>query len=303
MPQLLVGAKFDFMGRRKFAFMTSGVLILISIVSLLLHGGPRLGIDFEGGTFVQVLFDRDVRPDDLRSALSDAGIEGSEIQTIASEYGENREVLIRMKHDPSRDPFGTVKAAILEKVPDVGMELRRQETVGPKIGKELRGKAVWAVLWALVGIMLYVSWRYEFKFAVGAVLALFHDILLVMGLFSVLNMEISLTVVAAFLTIGGYSINDTIVVFDRIREQMRTYRREKLFVVFNMSINQILSRTVITSVTSLFAVGSLYVLGGEVLHDFAFAILIGIVVGTYSSVFVASSSVLEFAAFTTKRAR
>jgi preprotein translocase SecF subunit len=151
--------------------------------------------------------------------------------------------------------------------------------------------------------MLYVSWRYEFKFAIGAVLALFHDIILVMGLFSVLNMEISLTVVAALLAIGGYSINDTIVVFDRIREQMRTYRREKLFVVFNMSINQILSRTVITSLTSLFAVVSLYVLGGEVLHDFAFAILVGIIVGTYSSVFVASASVLEFAAFTTKRPR
>jgi preprotein translocase SecF subunit len=303
MPQLLVGAKFDFMGRRKLAFMASGILILLSIISLLSHGGPRLGIDFEGGTFVQVLFDRDVRIDEIRGALSDAGIESAEIQTIASEYGENREILIRMKHDPGRDPFGTVKAAILEKTPDLGMDLRRQETVGPKIGKELKGKAVWAVLWALVGIMLYVSWRYEFKFAIGAVLALFHDILVVMGIFSLLNMEISLTIVAAFLTIGGYSINDTIVVFDRIREQMRTYRREKLYVVFNMSINQILSRTVITSLTSLFAVASLYVLGGEVLHDFAFAILIGIVVGTYSSIFVASASVLEFAAFTTKRAR
>jgi len=303
MPQLLVGAKFEFMGKRKYAFMLSGVLLLISIVSLLLHGGPRLGIDFEGGTFVQVLFDRRVAIDEVRGALSDAGVESAEIQTIASEYGENREILIRMKHHPSRDPFGTVKEAVLERIPDLEIELRRQETVGPKIGEELRGKAVWAVLWALVGIMIYVSWRYEFKFAVGAVLALFHDIVVVMGLFSLLNMEISLTIVAAFLTIGGYSINDTIVVFDRIREQMRTYRREKLPVVFNMSINQILSRTVITSLTSLFAVGSLYVLGGEVLHDFAFAILVGIVVGTYSSVFVASASVLEFAAFTTKRAR
>jgi preprotein translocase SecF subunit len=303
MPQLLVGAKFEFMGKRKYAFMVSGVLLLISIVSLLLHGGPRLGIDFEGGTFVQVLFDRSVPINEVRAALLDAGVESAEIQTIASEYGENREILIRMKHDPSRDPFGTVKDAVLERIPDLGIELRRQETVGPTIGKELRGKAVWAVLWALVGIMIYVSWRYEFKFAVGAVLALFHDIVVVMGLFSVLNMEISLTIVAAFLTIGGYSINDTIVVFDRIREQMKTYRREKLPVVFNMSINQILSRTVITSLTSLFAVGSLYVLGGEVLHDFAFAILVGIVVGTYSSVFVASASVLELAAFTTKRAR
>lgn len=303
MEGFLVGTKFDFMGKRKFAALVSAAAILISIVSLIAHGGPRLGIDFQGGTLVQILFDRDVRLDEIRDALSSAGIESAEIQNIASEHGTHREVLIRMQHDPSKDPFGTVKAAILERIPDLEMDLRRQETVGPKIGKELRGKAVWAVLWALIGIMIYVSWRYEFKFAVGAVLALFHDIVIVLGVFSILNMEISLTIIAAFLTIGGYSINDTIVVFDRIREQMRTYRREKLPVVFNMSVNQVLSRTVITSLTSLFAVLSLYILGGEVLHDFAFALLAGIVVGTYSSVFVASASVLEFAAFTSKRAR
>lgn len=303
MEGFLVGTKFDFMGRRKITALVSASAILLSIVSLIAHGGPRLGIDFQGGTLVQILFDRDVRLDEIRDALSSAGIESAEIQNIASEHGTHREVLIRMQHDPSKDPFGAVKAAILEKMPDLQMDLRRQETVGPKIGKELRGKAVWAILWALVGIMIYVSWRYEFKFAVGAVLALFHDIVIVLGIFSILNMEISLTIIAAFLTIGGYSINDTIVVFDRIREQMRTYRREKLPVVFNMSINQVLSRTVITSLTSLFAVLSLYILGGEVLHDFAFALLAGIVVGTYSSVFVASASVLEFAAFTSKRAR
>jgi preprotein translocase subunit SecF len=303
MRQLLVGTRFDFMGKRKYTAIISAAAILISLVSLLAHGGPRLGIDFQGGTLVQILFDRDVPLDQIRSALSEAGVESSEIQNIQSEHGKHREVLIRMRHDPTADPFTTVKAAILEKVPGLEMDLRRQETVGPKIGEELRGKAVWAILWALIGIMIYVSWRYEFKFAVGAVLALFHDILIAMGVFSVLNMEISLVVVAAFLTIGGYSINDTIVVFDRIREQMRTYRREKLPVVFNMSINQVLSRTIITSVTSLIAVLSLYILGGEVLHDFAFALLIGVIVGTYSSVFVASASVLEFAAFTTKRAR
>jgi len=303
MRQVLVGTKFDFMGKRKVGGAISAALILLSVISLIAHGGPRLGIDFKGGTLVQVLFDRDVQLDQIRSALSDAGIEGAEIQNITSEHGAHREVLIRMKHDPEKDPFGTVKAAVLAKMPDIGMDLRRQETVGPKIGKELRGKAVWAILWALVGIMLYVSWRYEFKFAVGAVLALFHDILIVLGVFSLLNKEISLIIVAAFLTIGGYSINDTIVVFDRIREQMRAYRREKLYVVFNMSINQVLSRTVITSLTTLFAVLSLFVLGGEVLHDFAFAILIGIVVGTYSSVFVASAGVLELAAFGSKRAR
>jgi preprotein translocase subunit SecF len=303
MRQLLIGTKFDFMGKRKITAIISAAAILISIVSLLAHGGPRLGIDFQGGTLVQILFDKDVRLDEIRGALSDAGIESAEIQNIASEYGANREILIRMQHDPTTDPFTTVKAAILERIPDLELDLRRQETVGPKIGKELRSKAVWAILWALIGIMIYVSWRYEFKFAVGAVLALFHDILIAMGVFSILNMEISLVVVAAFLTIGGYSINDTIVVFDRIREQMRTYRKEKLPVVFNMSINQVLSRTIITSITSLIAVLSLYILGGEVLHDFAFALLVGVIVGTYSSVFVASASVLEFAAFTFKRAR
>lgn len=303
MRELLVGTKFDFMGKRRIAAILSAAAILVSIISLLAHGGPRLGIDFTGGTLVQILFDRDVRPAEIRPALSDAGIAGVEIQRIASEHGQYREVLIRMQHDPEKDPFGTIKAAVLEKIPGVGMDLRRQETVGPKIGKELRGKAVWAVLWSLIGILIYVSWRYEFKFAVGAVLALFHDIMIVLGVFSILNIEISLIVVAAFLTIGGYSINDTIVVFDRIREQMRTYRREKLPVVFNMSVNQTLSRTIITAFTTLFAVMSLYVLGGEVIHDFAFAILIGIIVGTYSSIFIASASVLEIAAFTTKRAR
>jgi preprotein translocase SecF subunit len=303
MRQLLVGTKFDFMGRRRYAAIVSGVAILISIVSLVAHGGPRLGIDFSGGTLVQILFDKDVQLDDIRGALSDAGIDNAEIQRISSEHGANREILIRMQQEPNVDPFTTVKAAISAKMPDLTMELRRQETVGPKIGKELRGKAIWAILFSLLGILIYVSWRYEFKFAVGAVLALFHDVIIVLGLFSVMNKEISLTIIAALLTIGGYSVNDTIVVFDRIREQMRTYRREKLYVVFNMSINQTLSRTIITALTTLFAVLALFLLGGEVLHDFAFAILAGIVVGTYSSIFVASAAVLEIAAFSTKRAR
>jgi preprotein translocase SecF subunit len=303
MRQLLVDTKFDFMGRRRYAAIVSGVAILISIVSLVAHGGPRLGIDFSGGTLVQILFDKDVQLDDIRGALSDAGIDNAEIQRISSEHGANREILIRMQQEPNVDPFTTVKAAISAKMPDLTMELRRQETVGPKIGKELRGKAIWAILFSLLGILIYVSWRYEFKFAVGAVLALFHDVIIVLGLFSVMNKEISLTIIAALLTIGGYSVNDTIVVFDRIREQMRTYRREKLYVVFNMSINQTLSRTIITALTTLFAVLALFLLGGEVLHDFAFAILAGIVVGTYSSIFVASAAVLEIAAFSTKRAR
>ncbi len=303
MRQLLVDTKFDFMGKRKYAALLSGAAILISIASLTAHGGPRLGIDFSGGTLVQILFDRDVQLNEIRTALSDGGIENAEIQRISSEHGPNREILIRIQHEPSTDPFTAVKAAISEKMPDLGMELRRQETVGPKIGKELRGKAIWAVLFSLLGILIYVSWRYEFKFAVGAVLALFHDVIIVLGLFSLLNKELSLTIIAAFLTIGGYSVNDTIVVFDRIREQMRTYRREKLFVVFNMSINQTLSRTIITALTTLFAVLALFVLGGEVLHDFAFALLAGIIVGTYSSIFVASAAVLEIAAFSGKRAR
>jgi preprotein translocase SecF subunit len=303
MRQLLVDTKFDFMGKRRYAAIVSGVAILISIVSLVAHGGPRLGIDFSGGTLVQILFDKDVQLDEIRGALSDAGIDNAEIQRISSEHGAQREILIRMQQEPNVDPFTTVKAAINAKMPDLKMELRRQETVGPKIGKELRGKAIWAVLFSLIGILIYVSWRYEFKFALGAVLALFHDVIIVLGLFSVLNKEISLTIIAALLTIGGYSVNDTIVVFDRIREQMRTYRREKLYVVFNMSINQTLSRTIITALTTLFAVLALFLLGGEVLHDFAFGILAGIIVGTYSSIFVASAAVLEIAAFSTKRPR
>ena len=144
MRQLLLDTRFDFMGKRKIAAMISAAAILVSLVSLIAHGGPKLGIDFQGGTLVQILVDEVVRMDDVRGALSDAGIEGAEIQHIASEYGNNREILIRMKHDPSVDPFGSIKAAVLERIPDVELDLRRQETVGPKIGKELRSKAVWA---------------------------------------------------------------------------------------------------------------------------------------------------------------
>jgi len=290
MWQLLSGTNYNFMKSRRLAYVISGVLIVGSLVSLVLHGGPRLSIDFAGGVLLQVKFDRVVSAETIRSAVERAGLEGSEIQAV----GDGGEVLIRAKRTgDTKELFLSVEKALQKEIPGLQVDLRRLETVGPKIGKELRGKAVWAVLWSLIGILIYVSWRYEFRFAVGAVVALFHDTFITLGVFSVLNKEISLPIVAALLTIAGYSINDTIVVFDRIREQRRILRRQKMYDIINISVNQTLSRTVITALTTLFAVLALFLFGGEVIHDFAFAMLIGIVIGTYSSIFVASALVLE----------
>ena len=188
----------------------------------------------------------------------------------------------------------TMEQQLTEDFPNNPYDIRSVQEVGPKIGGELRRAAIMAVLISLLGILIYISWRFEFKFAVGAVAALFHDVLITVGVFSLLNFEISLAVVAAFLTIVGYSLNDTIVVYDRIRENTKVLRRENFTNIVNISLNQTLSRTVITSVTTLIVVLVLYLLGGEVIHDFSFALIIGVLIGTYSSIFVASPIVLEW---------
>ena len=298
MWQILSGTNYNFMKVRNIAYIISAALIVLSLVMLLIHGGPKLSIDFAGGVLLQVKFGRVVPADAIRTALADAGFEGSEIQHV----GDGSEVLIRAKQvGDTRELFRQVEAALQKEIPDLDVTLRRLETVGPKIGKELRGKAIWAVLWSLIGILIYISWRYEFRFAVGAVAALFHDTFITLGILTLAGKEVSLPIVAALLTIAGYSINDTIVVFDRIREQRRLLRRQKIMEIINISINQTLSRTVITAFTTLFAVLALYILGGEVIHDFAFAMLIGIIIGTYSSIFVASALVLEQALWSEAR--
>jgi len=289
--QILKDTHFDFVGKRKLAFLISAGLILIGIISLLAHGGPALSIDFSGGTLLQIQFEGDLSVEEVRNSLDKIGWGDSEIQ----KFGQGSEFLIRVKKQTAGTQVGDqIKNALTKDFPDNKFEVRREEKVGPKIGQELKGKALRAIFFALILILIYISWRFEFKFAVGAIVALFHDVLITVGIFSLLNKEISLAIVAALLTIVGYSLNDTIVVFDRIREDLAIMRGKSYEKIINASINQTLSRTIITSLTTLMVVICLFALGGEVIRDFAFALMIGVIVGTYSSIFVASPVLIEW---------
>jgi preprotein translocase subunit SecF len=245
-------------------------------------------VDFTGGTLMQVRTTKPMRVDEVRRAVDLAGIRGAEIQQAgASEY------LIRLPAQEKLDPFPRLRAAIESHTPGAGVELRRQEEVGPKVGRELRSRALWAVLGSLGGILIYVGVRYEFKYAVGAVISLFHDILITLGVLCFAGREVSLTVLAALLTIAGYSINDTIVVFDRIRERSKALRKETHSRAMDISVNETLSRTVITSLTVFITALALLTWGGEVLRDFSLAMVVGVGFGTYSSVYVASALALD----------
>jgi len=291
MLQLLIGTNLPFMRFRRVAYVFSGSLILATIVWLVVHGGPRYGVDFTGGTLLQIRTSQVLPADQVRDALDAGGFRGIELQQMA---GDNRdEYLLRMKGEAARDPFDGIQTAIKAKFPSVTVERRRTETVGPRVGNELRQKAIWAILGSLVGILLYVGLRYEFKFALGAVVALFHDVLITLGMLCFTGREVSLTVVAALLTIAGYSINDTIVVFDRIRERSKALRKETHSRAMDIAVNETLSRTVITSLTVFLTAVALFVWGGEVLRDFSFAMLVGVGFGTYSSVYVASALALD----------
>ena len=301
--QILVNTNFDFMGKRRWAYLVSGMATLISIGSLVLHGGPRLSIDFTGGSFVEVRFDQPVNIADLRSAMEEVRLPSAEIQKVGAEndyiFRMNEEEVAKLSREALgkeiSDPFGVIQHAVGKRMPGVGVSLRRQETVGPKIGGELRNQSIKAVLVALVLLLIYIGFRFPgLSYAVCAVVALFHDVILTLGVFSLLDREVSLTVLAALLTIAGYSINDTIVVYDRIREELKAHRREPLEQVINRSVNLTLSRTMLTGLTTIMAVCALYFVGGTVIHDFALAMLIGILWGTYSSVFVASSLVVSW---------
>jgi preprotein translocase SecF subunit len=284
-----------FMKHRRLAFVVSLVVLVAGFLGWLLQGGFNLGIDFTGGLLVEFRFNKALPIDEVRQIVAEAGFPGAEIQDIG---GNPKELMLRLPVEGDRpageaSPSARILAALKEKYPDLEGDLRLEEAVGPKIGQELRGKATMAVLISLIAILLYITIRFEWKFAVAAVVALFHDVLVTLGVFAILQREITLPVIAALLTIGGYSVNDTIVVFDRIREQLKIRHRESLQSVIDLSVNQTLSRTVMTSLTTLFAVLALFFLGGQVIHDFSLAMLVGIVAGTYSSIFVASALVLE----------
>lgn len=291
--QLLANANFKIIDKRKFGYIFSATLILISVVSLILHGGPKYNVDFTGGTIVQLKFEKPVVIEDIRPALSQQGFGDVEIK----HFGSEQEIMVRIGLEHAGDEGALkVEDIIRRGLSDNPFVVQRVETVGPKIGHELIIDALLAIFWAMVLILFYVMWRFEFKFSVGAIMALLHDVTITLGIFSVFELEVSAPIIAAVLTIVGYSLNDTIVVYDRIRENLKASKKNLADIAgtVNMSINETLSRTVITSVTTLIVVGVLYLFGGEVLRTFALALIIGIIIGTYSSIFVASPVVVDW---------
>jgi len=272
----------------KIAVAVSTICILIGIISMVFFRGLNYGIDFSGGTLIQVQFNRDITTAEIRNALATVKLENSMIQ---KSVGMN-EYIIRVAQDNSMENIPAQISTGLNTLKETAYEIRRTEQVGPKIGKELRTATVWAIIWALVVIGIYISIRFQFRFAVGAVLALVHDVLFTLGVFSVTHLEISLTTIAAFLTIVGYSLNDTIVVYDRVRENMKIMRSENMTSIMNHSINETISRTIITSFTTFIVVFILAFTTGEI-QIFAIAMMIGVIVGTYSSIYIAGPIVIS----------
>lgn len=276
----------DFMGKFKPALMFSALLILAGVVSIFMHGGLKFGIDFAGGTLVQLKFENPPAIESIRSGLKEIGLADSTIQ----EFGSPDTILIRVERSEGKlEEMGSrIKESLEQTKGFTGITIERVEMVGPKVGKDLRQKALLSIVYAIIAIVIYISWRFEFQYAIAAIIALIHDVLITIGAFSMLDKEFTLVLVAAFLTIIGYSLNDTIVIFDRIRENTRRRSKEPLRDIINTSINQTLSRTLLTSGTTLMVVAALFFLGGEIIHDFSFALLVGVVIGTYSSIFIAS---------------
>lgn len=279
--------KIDFVGKRKLAVIISAVLILIGLASLVVKGGPNYGIDFAGGTLVQVLFEEGTDATAIKGSLADLDLGSMSVQ----QFGDNdNEFLVRVENSSGelKGLSTQIRDALQTQYGEGKVDIRRVEMVGPQVGKDLRSKGVKAIFYAMLGILVYISWRFEFRFAIGAIIALVHDVVITLGAFSLFGKEIDLPIIAAFLAIIGYSLNDTIIVYDRIRENVAKYNKESFSFIVNRSINDTLSRTLLTSGTTLLVVLSLFILGGGVIHNFAFAMLIGVLIGTYSSIFVAS---------------
>ncbi|CAC9654367.1 protein translocase subunit SecF [bacterium endosymbiont of Bathymodiolus sp. 5 South] len=276
--------KIDFVGKRIYAIIFSLLLIVVSIFSLSING-LKFGIDFTGGTLLEVGYQRDVDLADVRATLSEAKFKGVNVQY----FGSTKEILIRL--EPQSISSAKLSSKIIYLLGD-DVDIRRVEFVGPKVGEELTNDGGLAMLYALIGILIYVAFRFEYRFALGSIAALIHDVIITLGIFSLLQIEFDLTVLAAILAVIGYSLNDTIVVFDRIRENFLSTRHTDPVKIINGALNQTLSRTLMTSITTLLVLLALFFLGGEVIHSFALALLIGVVVGTYSSIYVASSMIL-----------
>ena len=292
MIEIVKKTNIDFMGFRKIAFFISGILMVLGIIGIIqvANGTANLGIDFAGGTAVMLKFDKTVTLQQVRNVLEKSGLKDFELQ----DFPTVNKVLVKVKQ--KEEKLGAISDRIIKSLKEgfKNNKITVDSTmeIGPKVGSKLRKDAMWAVIAATVGILIYIAWRFQFRFSVGATVATFHDVLAVLGLFNIMGREINLVLVSALLTIAGYSLTDTVVVFDRIRENLRFISKESIEAVFNRSINEVLSRTLITSLTTLLAALALFLFGGAVIHDFALAMILGIIVGTYSSVFVASPIVL-----------
>jgi len=274
----------DFVNRRHLAMIFSAVLLIASIVSLSVQG-LKLGIDFTGGTLIELGYSQTADLEEIRGKLNEANYQGTNVQY----FGSDTEVLIQF--EPQQVSSAKLSSSIIHMLGE-NIDVRRVEFVGPKVGEELTNDGGLAMLYALIGILIYVAFRFEYRFALGSIAALVHDVIIVLGVFSALQIEFDLTVLAAILAVIGYSLNDTIVVFDRIRENFLSTRKVDPKPIINDALNQTLSRTIMTSLTTLLVLLALFFLGGEVIHSFAGALLIGVVIGTYSSIYVASSMIL-----------
>jgi preprotein translocase subunit SecF len=277
----------DFIGMKKFSFVISGIIAIIGIIGIIAiaRGTANMGIDFSGGTSMQLKFSQPVSLEEARSALSKGGIHEVELQEITG----GNQILVKLhKGGEGANAAQAVETALKQNLPSKPFTVESSTEIGPSIGEKLKKDTVIAVLLSMLGIILYIAWRFDFKFGVAAVAATMHDVLAMIAVFYVLHKEVNLLFITAILTIAGYSLTDTVVVFDRIRENMHKSLKESMPVIFNRSINEVLSRTIITSLTTFLAAVSLYLFGGEVINEFAFALVIGVLVATYSSVFVAS---------------
>ena len=292
--QFLTNVNWDILGKRKIAFTLSGLLILLGVVALIIHKGPIYNIDFKGGQILEFGFGTPVDIGTIRSDVEKAGIAKAEIQSIGKGDIVSMKIPINVQVPEGKSISDVIIEQLKNSYPNAEIELRKSDIVGPKVSGELRKQALLATLLALIGILLYIAIRFNFRFGVASVIALFHDVFITLGLMTILGREFSLPVLAALLTIVGYSINDTIVVSDRIRENMKILYREKFYDLVNRSLNQTLSRTIITSLTVFIVLLAIIFFGGPVIFDFALALLIGVVVGSYSSVYIVSPIVVAW---------
>jgi len=283
--------RFDFIGKKKFTVWVSTIVILLSLGSILYHGGLRYGVDFAGGILLQIKFSKAVDISEVRNAIEAMGSKDAVVQ----KFGGENEFLIRIeKSSEDLEAMSkTIQTSLQERFKGQTLEIRRAEVVGPKVGKDLKKKAIWATVLSFLAILIYVAIRFrQVSYGLGGIVALIHDIIITFGAISIFDLEFSLPLLAVILTIIGFSINDTIVIFDRVRENIKKMRKEKIETIFNVSINETLGRTILTSGTVMMVVLILFFFGGPVIHDFTSALIVGLISGTYSTVYIASPIVL-----------